>query len=701
MKAKLYPSSPELDTTDFLLPSEDFKKVTFSVAFSIVLFFLFYLVLIVIGGAVMFFAGWAGVSLIAFRPGFLTLAAGAGLIILGLMVFVFLIKFIFSRSIDENPFRQEVRKQDHPELFAFIEELAKDTKTRFPKKIYVSPDVNAMVFYNSSFWSLFFPVRKNLEIGLGLVNSLTISEFKAVLAHEFGHFSQSSMKLGSYIYTVNRVIYNLVYEYDNWDNTLSGWAETGGVFGFFAGVTFWIVEIFRAALRVAYNLINVNYMRLSREMEYHADLVAVSVSGNKAFREALRKIEFSSMAYDQTTRFLNRLVEEEQKASENIYTNHKTTIQQLCEHLKLECASGAFRITDHDLSQGVINSRINIEDQWASHPTLQEREDNIAKVDISADQIDGSAWELFTDIDSLQKRFTGNLYQNGFPKQDLQKIDNLAYDHFIRNEVNKHMISDLYNGFYNDRFLSQIDLDNRDSQSFNKTFEDIYSKGNIERIKRLECNKADLEILQQIHLKSIQVKYFEFDGKKYKNKQASSLIDSLKLEIDEEESFVHDLDQQTFLLFIQEADTEGLRKELLAFYKQYFTLSELLKGLDFVNMKFQNLINQLYAQPRWSEEALKSMCSELASAEGDFKVFMKSQDWESLLIDIANTEQREVVREYLKSSTRYLLNTQFEEESLVNLSQLMAEVTEAANQQYSVTIKGLTDFQLTLHQKAV
>jgi len=33
-------------------------------------------------------------------------------------------------------------------------------------------------FYNSSFWSMFLPVRKNLEIGLGLVNSINISEFK-------------------------------------------------------------------------------------------------------------------------------------------------------------------------------------------------------------------------------------------------------------------------------------------------------------------------------------------------------------------------------------------------------------------------------------------------------------------------------------------------------------------------------------------
>ena len=76
------------------------------------------------------------------------------------------------------------------------------------------PDVNAAVFYNESLLSLFLPASKNLVIGLGLVNRLNLSEFKAVLAHEFGHFSQSSMKLGTYVYTANRILADIVYARD-------------------------------------------------------------------------------------------------------------------------------------------------------------------------------------------------------------------------------------------------------------------------------------------------------------------------------------------------------------------------------------------------------------------------------------------------------------------------------------------------------
>jgi hypothetical protein len=64
-------------------------------------------------------------------------------------------------------------------------------------------DVNASVFYDSSFWSIIFPIRKNLQIRLGLVNKIIEQELKAILAHEFGCFSQRSTKVGSFVYDVN------------------------------------------------------------------------------------------------------------------------------------------------------------------------------------------------------------------------------------------------------------------------------------------------------------------------------------------------------------------------------------------------------------------------------------------------------------------------------------------------------------------
>ena len=97
-----------------------------------------------------------------------------------------------------------------------------------PHRVFVSPEVNAADFYQRSLLNLFFPARKNLLIGLGLVNVVNLSEFKAVLAHEFGHFSQSSMKVGTYVYSTNRIIADMVCARDFFDDWLASLCRQEG-----------------------------------------------------------------------------------------------------------------------------------------------------------------------------------------------------------------------------------------------------------------------------------------------------------------------------------------------------------------------------------------------------------------------------------------------------------------------------------------
>ncbi len=697
MNFKLYPESPELNNYDFIKPSLEFRNSVSGVIFAIAIFFLFYLLLIAIAAVVMFAAGWAGITIIAAKPSFITLAAGVGIIALGIMLFVFLFKFIFSRTKDENPYRLEIKETEHPELFSFIKNLNKDTQTKFPKKIFLSPEVNAMVFYNSSFWSLFFPMRKNLEIGLGLVNCLNVSEFKAVLAHEFGHFSQRSMKIGSYIYTVNNVIYNLVYEYDNWDNTLSNWVQTGGVFGFFAGITFWLVERVRSILKVAYNLINVSYMKLSREMEYHADLIAISVSGNESFKSALRKIEFSSFAYDYTTGFLNSLAANE-KASEDIYLNHSFTTSFLARHNKISVQEGNPNITDEDIENNVIKSRVNIKDQWATHPTLKEREQNIGKVNIEAQVNTDSAWTIFSNPEKVKKEVTRNLYKIGFPNVEFKPLDGNEFQDFVQTEINKFKISEDYNGFYENRYLSTFKLKELINSGTSKKFEELYSKENVEKIKRLESNKLDFEILGQISLKQIQTKYFEFDNRKYKRKDAIELIKSLKKEINDEEQFVIEIDKDSFTYNYQNSKNANKEKELVELYQTYFQVVSTLKSVDEINVKFQNFANALYTKPRWTEDEIKQLVAELSSLEKQFRDFLKSEDIQGLAKHIESEEQKEVLKEYMSTNTFYSKTSVFDEQSFINLSNIVYDVSGSIGIRYGNSLKKMTDFQLELRR---
>ena len=139
---------------------------------SILLFMIVYLVLVAAATILAIAFGWLGVLLLFSLRNFFGLVLGLGLIAAGVSVIVFLVKFVFAVTKDENSQRMEISEEQQPRLFALIRELTIATGTSFPKKIFLSPDVNAAVFYNSSFWSMFLPIRKNLEIGLGLVNKI-------------------------------------------------------------------------------------------------------------------------------------------------------------------------------------------------------------------------------------------------------------------------------------------------------------------------------------------------------------------------------------------------------------------------------------------------------------------------------------------------------------------------------------------------
>ena len=110
--------------------------------------------------------------------------------------------------------------------------------------------VNTGVFYDLSIANLLIPSRKNLEIGLGLVNVLTLGELKAVVAHEFGHFAQRTMAVGRWVYIAQQIAGHIVARRDALDTflaRLSSWnrclvpvvADRSVQFQIFDGYSFW------------------------------------------------------------------------------------------------------------------------------------------------------------------------------------------------------------------------------------------------------------------------------------------------------------------------------------------------------------------------------------------------------------------------------------------------------------------------------
>lgn len=310
--------------------SESFRTMTVKAIVSIILFIVTYVVLIFLAIAFIVLCGILGYALVTTSLHTITVMVSIGLLSMGILILIFLVKFVFKKHVTDRSHLIEITAVQEPALFLLIEEIVKEVKTDFPQKIYLSADVNASVFYDSSFWSMFLPVKKNLQIGIGLINTVSVIELKAVLAHEFGHFSQRTMKVGSYVYNMNQIIYNMLYENESYTSVAEKWAAWSNIVSIFVMLAVKVVSGIQWILQKIYEIINLSYMSLSREMEFHADEVAAHVAGSQPLIASLLRMDLADHSYNTVLNYYGSRVSDSVK-SENIYPEQKYVMNFLAE----------------------------------------------------------------------------------------------------------------------------------------------------------------------------------------------------------------------------------------------------------------------------------------------------------------------------------------------------------------------------------
>ncbi len=584
----LYPSSIQNAPPDLTTPSPAYRRQVVIVLASLAAFLLFYLGLIVASGWAVF---W-GVTQAANTPetagsrhsnggAYWTAALIAG------VLFLFLMKALFKWRREKDESRLEITEQDQPELFGFIRRICADTKAPFPYRIFVTPEVNAAVFYNRSLLSLILPVKKNLLIGLGLVNGLNLSEFKAVLAHEFGHFSQSSMRLGSYVYMANRVIYDLVYHRDALDDLLAKARRTNIRIAIFAYLITFVLWALRQVLQVAFKLINFFERALSRQMEFHADLVAVSVTGSDSLIHALKKLDFVNDCQMQSFSDLKAAAEHKLYTHDLFY--HQT---RAADHLRRSLAEpelGVLPALPADPSEKIQlftkeADEDDSEGMWASHPSHYDREQNAKRRYLRSVEDERSPWLLFRNPERLRQTVTERFYKQQLELPTLTFAPPEQVQQFIDGEHAETTQDARYLGMYDGRLLSipseslteiandpvlpmlpetriQTLLDRLYNAEY-KTWLETYQK-------RREEN-AFLGALERGEVK-IKGDTFPFRDQPHKKAEMKSLLALVASELEADAEWLKAFDREVFLVHLRMAQIVGAGDRVL-FDRYYFHL---------------------------------------------------------------------------------------------------------------------------------
>jgi Zn-dependent protease with chaperone function len=513
-----------------ITPSPTFRAQTLRAIAAVLGFMLTYLLLLVAAVLLTLATLYGAMHIILFRPGTATILIGAGVASLGILVLVFLVKFIFSSSSSESGNRVAVTAREEPALFAMIEELVREVGTQRPKRVYLSTEVNASVFYDSSFWSMFLPVKKNLVIGLGLMNTVTVTELRAILAHEFGHFSQRTMVVGSYVYTANRVIYNMLYENEGYDRMIQGWSEVNGILSLFVWIAVQVVGAIQWVLMQVYKLVNRQYLALSREMEFHADEVAAHVTGYEPLASSLLRMDLAQESLTGVINFYSSRIGDNER-SEDVYGEQRLLLGMLADKAGVKCRDPFPTVELADQSR-FDSSKLVMNEQWASHPSTEDRVQRLRQTGRqgASHANDTPAIDLLNDPAQRKRQLTDLVFREVTFAKEPRTLSPTEFAAAMKEQLHQHELPPAYRGYYD----SHTPLPCAEEQPadrperFTSSFDELFSPERVAIPHELAILTQDIQVLQQIQAGEIDLRTFDYDGEKYRQKDAARLIEQLR-----------------------------------------------------------------------------------------------------------------------------------------------------------------------------
>ncbi len=376
------------------------------------------------------------------------------------ILFLFLFKSFFQRSQRTRLSMSRYSRRINPDSSIYLRPVPKrPVAPPCRYRVFVSHEVNACVFYDQSFWSLFFPTKKNLLIGLKLVNRLNLSEFKAVLAHESRAFlAKFDAAWGGYVYTANMTA--LVYGRDWLDDLIDGLMHFEARIALFAwtikAVPSGCCERFWSCFSRSSILPTLS---MQRKMEFNADLVAYSVTGSDAIVHALAKLDFAGEALLVAGNDLFHAGDHGLFTRDLFY--HQTKSLEFLRKRYKDPQKGEpppLPADPSDPGQVFQPGDLGIPLMWATHPSNYDRERNVKQHYVRSTIDDRPSWLVFENAEDLRAAVTQRYYEIAQQIPEPKMVDADKVQAFIDTEHHETTFDEKYHGMYDAGVISPGDL---------------------------------------------------------------------------------------------------------------------------------------------------------------------------------------------------------------------------------------------------
>jgi Zn-dependent protease with chaperone function len=304
------------------------------------------------------------------------------------ILIVFVITFVTAWSIlkslvvrrkDEDPgVRLDLDRE--PALRALLVDVAGRVGTRPVDSVYMTPGTEVAVFERGGLLrQLGGRTERCLILGAGTLEGMRLASFRAVLAHEYGHFSNRDTAGGGLALAVRMSVVSLATHLAQ--NNAAGWYNPAWLF---------VNGFHRLFLRISQGA--------SRLQEVLADRWAAILFGAQAFEDGLKHVIDRSVRFDAHVRATLQEVVDTKRPLKNLYTY---TPSAPIDATKL----------DGDVSQ-VLEREPS---PYDSHPRPVDRFRWVHALGVPARPAADDAapvWGLFVDRGAIEERMTGLVRAN-------------------------------------------------------------------------------------------------------------------------------------------------------------------------------------------------------------------------------------------------------------------------------------------------
>ncbi|MES1223598.1 MAG: hypothetical protein ABUT20_49335, partial [Bacteroidota bacterium] len=427
-------------------------------------------------------------------------------------------------------------------------------------------------------------------------------------------------------------------------------------------------------------------------------------SGGNNLITALRKVEVSDSCYNTVIQKANDWLKEK-TVFENIYAKHQVVMVQYAKEYNLSLVNNS-PVLNNEFYKNFQQSKINIKNQWASHPTREDRETHLEGLHIEGVTDNRPAWMLFSHSQELQKEVTASLYKTVPAEMQQQSInDEIFRERYLADTDIYHLPAE-YNGYYDNRLMNDMDIEKLFGTPENAVvskyeFEKLFSEDKTGLLKSVQANQQDAKILEAIIDNRIDIKTFDYDGEKMKKDAAAGILEKLKMEIEQQQQQVQQQEERIVSFFCAAARLNGSADEQ-ALKNIYLLYTENKKGVDehtAICHRIVDLLSPLLAGQTITLQAAADMASGLRKESNNLRPLLIN--WIEKAVFDHNTALKEKAMKFSGVNYQYFASDSFFDNELKHLNELVNESMHDLTIFQFRNFKKILEYQLEEYHKQV